>query len=715
MYDSGKQTDIPRDYVSNLEEQIAELTQEVQALREERNTQGDLRNGNGAGGITTTAASSHSAAAHHERAANVDSEAAAVAAAERPPSLAADETSPLLQDLVTKVRNVVTEPFIQQPRFLGQSSGISFAKMVMAAIHVDDRLSSPILSVPRQQSPSHEASLAGFAAAPAKASMPPRHVADHLVEVYFQYRTPHLPLIGRSQVSKAINSAYAYRGSPSGTGRTNAEVRGVPPERDMFITYMVFAIGLAGVPHTSGSRPSQSDGCFRSALGWVEKVLTYSKSDLETLRIVLLLAQFVALSPSRGSLWHLTGFALRLCIDVGLHWETELQCLNMDPEVLDDRRRLWHSTYHLDRLLCITLGRPFGILDESTRVQLPNPWTGYRHQGLSGQTTNEFDIHTQRAHNHLFTLARLESEIRHVQHGQVWSLRLAYPRPSWTAWLQDIQPRLQEWKATIPDPERAHPSSIFASRSYWDVIYHNTILLLYRPQHAGTMNQSAQELLITFEASCKVIAGLKVLQHEGRLEMLWKSVHQLFMAGLGVINALWHSEEIRESNPVGKSISTLQSCASTLSAMSETFPGAAGCRNAFDTLSSATIDWLVTRDIEDFHQNRLEFENHVRDLMKQLQLPRYDGMTATTTTATTTTQNAQNNHDRVAANNMSAVLSTEGNFDLGELLNTAAQWPDMGELGFIMGEQQGGATISMDNPVPFESNVAGGDIEQPFW
>jgi cell division septum initiation protein DivIVA len=632
---------IPRDYVSNLEEQVARLTQEIQDLRE-RARGNSAADGNVASTATASRPAHETGIPHSER------------------QSASDESSPLFQDLVTSVKNVVVEPS-QQPRFLGQSSGISFAKMVMAAINVDDLL--PPL-VPEQQ-PFREISVS----TPANASLPPRPVADHLVDVYFQYRTPHLPILDRSQVGKAIDSAYRSLGR----SQESVEV----PKRDMFMAYMVFAIALVDVQHTSGGRPGQSEGCFRSALGWVEKILTYSKSDLETLRIVLLLAQFVALSPSRGSLWHLTGFALRLCIDVGLHWENELQCLNMDPDVLDDRRRLWHCTYHFDRLLCITLGRPFGILDESTRVQIPNPWTGSR-QGLGRQQPSDFDIHTQRAHNHLFTLARLESEIKHVQHSQVWALKLAYPRPNWTAWLQDIQPRLQEWYATVPEPSKAHPSSIFAFQAYWEVIYYNAILLLYRPQ-SGTLYQSTEELSICFNASSRVIAGLKVLQREGRVEMLWKSVHHLFMAGLGVIYGLWHSKEIRDQNPVGTSISTLHSCASTLAAMSETFQGAAGCRNAFDTLSSATIDWLVTRDIEEVQQTRLEFENHVRELTNQLQLSR-EGPTASI-------------HHR--ADNMSAMLSTD-NVDLSELLNTAAQWPDLGEFNFVMGEQDAMMDTALD-------------------
>jgi hypothetical protein len=635
---------IPRDYVANLEEQIAQLTQEVQDLRQRtRDNTASVQD------ITVNTTTSSP----------IDHSPGALGAHR---NTGFDENSPLFQDLVTSVKSVVTEP-THQTRFLGQSSGISFAKMVMAAIHIDNLDSAFTPGQIPSQNPSQSA--------PNKASLPPRHVADHLVDVYFHYRTPHLPILSRRQVGKAIDGAYNHL--------ENGQESEDTPDRHLFLAYMVFAIALVDVPYTSGGRPRQSDGCFRSALTWVENILTYSKSDLETLRCVLLLAQFVALSPSRGSLWHLTGFALRLCIDAGLHWETEAQCLNMDPEMLDDRRRLWHSTYHFDRLLCITLGRPFGILDESTRVQLPNPWTGSR-SSLT-QRSNDFEIHTHRCHNHLFTLAKLESEIKHVQHSQVWSLKVAYPRPSWTAWLLDIQPRLQEWYATIPEPTKAHPSSIFAFQAYWEVIYNNAILMLHRPNMAA-MSQSSEELSISFDSSSKVIAGLKLLQREGRVEMLWKSVHHLFMAGLGFIYGLWNSKEIREQHPVGQCISTLQSCASTLAAMSETFQGATGCRNAFDFLSSATINWLVTQDNEERRRNRQEFESHVRELTNRLQLPR---------------EASAMNVDQ-GTNNMIAMLSTDS-FDLGELLNTAAQWPDLGEFSFMMSEPEAMPNVTPDTTV----------------
>lgn len=561
-----------------------------------------------------------------------------------------------LFNLVQSVKDVVVEPSGRQPRFLGQGGGITLAKLVMAAIRVD-ALPSPSQSTNRPYGP--------FSSMMAEeASLPPRHAADHLVETYFQYLTPHLPILERLHAVKAVNGAYRA------VNTATAEMDDDQNDKDIFTTYMIFAIALCGVPGPSGNgRPIQSEGCFRSAIASVESAIVYAKSDIETLRSILLLAQFVALCPSQGSLWHLTGIALRMCIDIGLHWETDEQRLAMDSAVLRDRRRLWYTTYQFDRFLSITLGRPFGIIDESIRVELPNPWVAVAvcQPMVDVSTTERFDIHNQRALNHVFKMSHLESEITHVQHSQSWAVKIAYPRVNYAAWMQDLGPRLQEWYTTIPDTNKAHPLSIFACQAYWDILYNNAILLLHRP-NSMVSHVSTESLAISFDASCNMVNSIKLLQRDGRVDVLWRSVHQLFMAGLGVIYCLWHSKEIRDGHSVGSCIQTLQSCASTLSAMSETLHGAAGCRDIFDTLSSATINWLITYDAEKAQQSRQEFEAQLNDLFQQIQPSRRVLPAVADGTDTT----------------MSAM--TDG-FAFSELLSSAAQWPEL--QGMMLGVDNG--------------------------
>ncbi|ERS99620.1 hypothetical protein HMPREF1624_02980 [Sporothrix schenckii ATCC 58251] len=521
----------------------------------------------------------------------------------------------------------------------------------MAAIRVD-ALPSP--------SQSHSRPYGSFSSMMAEeASLPPRQAADHLVETYFQHLTPHLPILERSHATNAINGAY--RGSSGGSDSEQND-------KDVFTTYMIFAIALCGVPGPSGKgRPVQSEGCFRSAIASVERAIVYAKSDIETLRSILLLAQFVALCPSQGSLWHLTGIALRMCIDIGLHWETDEQRLTMDPAVLRDRRRLWYTTYQFDRFLSITLGRPFGIIDESIRVELPNPWVTIATCRPVDELSpdDKFGIHSQRALNHVFKMTHLESEIMHVQHSQSWSVKIAYPRANYAVWLQDIGPRLQEWYTTIPEINKAHPLSIFACQAYWDTVYNNALLLLHRP-NSMVSQVSAESLAISFDASCKMINSIKVLQRDGRVDVLWRAVHQLFMAGLSVIYCLWHSKDIRDSLSTGSCIQTLQSCASTLFAMSETLHGAAGCRDVFDTLSSATINWLITYDAEKVQQSRREFEQQLNDLLQNVQ-PSKRVMPSV--------------EDGVGGG--TALSAMTDCFAFSELLSSAAQWPEL--QGMVLG------------------------------
>lgn len=530
----------------------------------------------------------------------------------------------------------------------------------MASIQTD-RLPPPLL-----QHSSHAGDFQISVAGPTpstEATLPPRHAADHLVEVYFQYRTPHLPILERSQVENALEAAYtashAHRHPDEGF------------ESEKFTTYMVLAIALCNIPNPSGgtNRVLQSEGCFRSAIACVEKVITYSRSDLETLRAVLLLAQFVSMCPWQGSLWHLTGIALRLCIDMGLHWEADGQSLDTPLEMLYEHRRLWYSAYHFDRVLGITLGRPFGITDESTNVPFPNPWAIPRPPPRPGHV--DFDVHHQRAHNHLFSMNRLQSEIKHVQQSRTWPTKLAYPKPNPQAWLQDIEPRIREWQMTIPPPDKAHPSSIFANQVYWDAIFNHCILLLYWP-NSSVQHRPTDTLMIAHEAACNLVANIKILQREGKLDVLWRAAHQLFMAGLTIVYGLWQSKEVRDGRPVSNNISTLQSCVSTLSAMSETFPGASGCRDVFDTLSSVTIDWLVTNDAEQTRQTRVDFEKQVEGLLQQLN-PSREAI-----------------HDNGMGGMDMSDMFSNNIFSFGEMLSSAAQWPevmgmDLGSLNFDCG------------------------------
>lgn len=560
-YDSEKQSEIPRGYVSTLEAQVRQLKAELEEARKQK---------------TSRINSSTSPMAGDNTSLDCDTPATAHTVT----SVGSDA-----QDVVKSMGLVLLESS-DQPRFVGTSSGITFAKMVLAAVKQD----ASVMATPGRSRDEPAVSAPHSIMA---SSLPPRHAAERIVDVYFSYRTPHIPILSRAKVEENVERAYAaLEYSHHDFTRVS--------ERDLFISYMVFAVGLWSIPMAGGTRSPQSEGCFISALQFVEKLLAYSPSNLETLTVILLLAQYIMLNPSKGSLWQLTGMALRLCIDLGLHWETEA-ILTLPQPLLDERRRLYWATYRFDRLLAITLGRPFGIADQSMNTGFPDPYNLGDRSVMSREP--DLDMHNQRAANHVVKLYRLESEIKHVLYHQLQGATLAYPRANYSVWFRDIQSRLRTWQDEIPDLSKANVESVYAHQSWWGALWCNAILLLHRPNPL-VPTPSSESLQTCFEISCRSIQAIKTLQREGKISVAWTWVHHLFLAGLTMIYCIWQSQEVRNAASIVDVMTAAQDCASTLSALTERFAPAGGCRDAFEGLSAATLKWLITKDKDGNPENQ---------------------------------------------------------------------------------------------------------------
>ncbi|KAI0173535.1 fungal-specific transcription factor domain-containing protein [Hypoxylon sp. FL1284] len=560
-YDSEKQAEVPRNYVSILEEEVRQLKSEVSGLRRQSQS------------AAVTSATPAATDADYDR----QSDSSPVG----PATVQLTGSDP--QEVVKSMGLVMLESS-SQPKFIGTSSGVTFAKMVLACVKAD--ITIPVAD----PGPARGGPIQVPAPNPiVSSSLPPRHAAQHIMDVYFRHRTPHVPVLTRAKVSEALERVYGALETTHGHDGSSGVA-----DRDLFIAYIVFAVGLCSMPLAGGSRPPQSEGCFNSALRCVDRLLSYSPSDLETLTVVLLLAQYISLNPSKGGLWQLTGLAIRQCIDAALHWESGL-VLSMDAAVLDERRRLFWATYRFDRILAITLGRPFGIADQSINTGLPDPYSP-QHMGIG--------IQGQRMANHIIDLYKLESEIKHVLYHQLQGATLAYPRANYPLWLRDVQPRLRAWKDAIPDVSQADPDSIYSQQCWWDARWLNAILLLHRPNPL-VPRPTTESLETCFDAACQLIKANKTLQREGRICVIWQYVHGLFLAGLTMIYCLWEEKNIRDKARIIDVMNAAQDCASTLTALVERFPEASGCRDVFESLSSATLKWLVARGQDSSNENAL--------------------------------------------------------------------------------------------------------------
>ncbi|KAL1859409.1 hypothetical protein Plec18170_002525 [Paecilomyces lecythidis] len=351
--------------------------------------------------------------------------------------------------------------------------------------------------------PSSEA----VAAAPVKpASLPPRHAADHIMSLYFRDRGPHFVFLDRRTVEESFDYVYSSNLCP-------ARIDERKTKQHHFLVFMVLAIGLCSIPAANNTRPAQSQGCFSSALRYVDAVLGHSQSDLDSLTAILLISQYVALYPAQGSLWQLTGIALRLCVDMGIHWEG-CTIAGKDPKEIDTQRQYFWTIYRLDRLLSITLGRPYGITDNLVKVEYPSECAELSRDERCLPCAEKVTS------NHLTRIYELESEIKQVLYNRWKAPSLAYPEPDNTKWRPHMNRRLEAWYANIPKPEEVDSGEKLPPRAWWEALYSNALLLLHRPSPV-TRRPTLASFEICAKASKVQIQSIKSLHRSGKIDIVW--------------------------------------------------------------------------------------------------------------------------------------------------------------------------------------------------
>ncbi|KAH9908781.1 hypothetical protein F4778DRAFT_718696 [Xylariomycetidae sp. FL2044] len=420
-------------------------------------------------------------------------------------------------------------------RHLGSANGVSFARVVFAAVQssVGDHRSNSDKAGIRPYKPiagngtvasgtSMRDSFFGLHTRPtiSPAEFPDKQLAEELVKLYFEHANPQIPVLHREDFMRMFESAYANEG----------RVRG---PKELYMLNMVFAIGggiIMDAQTTSArvagevKRQAQPEEYHASAIVHLEACLSNSGGGLEELQAVLLLANFALLRPVPPGLWYIVGVAVRLAVDLGLHYEdgkdvefdlggsenkstadgvgeksreAKLKERGRREYVRDLRRRLWWCTYSFDRLVSTCVGRPNGISDQVITTEFPSLLDdryitplGFSGPPAEGEATYKVVA------KHYFRLRLLQSEILQVlqyQQAQIarfngQNVRNEYmhtrlPSPflqkfdCFRSWRKNIDERLYEWKNSAP---AKRDSGVAFSIEFLELNYWQAIIMLYR-------------------------------------------------------------------------------------------------------------------------------------------------------------------------------------------------------------------------------------------
>lgn len=338
------------------------------------------------------------------------------------------------------------------------------------------------------------------------------------------------------------------------------------------------------------------------------------------------------------SLWKLSGMAVRLCIELGYHLDAEKYHRNVDPLTKEMAKRCFWVAYDIDRVAAFTLGRPVGIPEASIDVDLPldiddenitisGITSSPRSQAADPPTLMSGTIHGIKLRR-LWT--KMNDQLYPPNGRQSCGDNCSQRRI-----IDSLRKDLEDWHAETPDQldhSASHPLSVFASKSWFQLAYDYTVLLLYRHymfrQHSGrngaevnatTVVDDTAEAANTALEECFVRArqiclSYRRIYQSSSVQFTWGSVHILFVAGLTYLFCLWHSSALRSKAKQSDIMSTCMACNTVLIIVAERWNLANSYRTAFETLSERTIR-MICGDMDDVSNSvSLPFATNVQGL-----------------------------------------------------------------------------------------------------
>jgi hypothetical protein len=230
--------------------------------------------------------------------------------------------------------------------------------------------------------------------------LPERHLADNLVDEYFN------------------RIHYLYPFLHEGSFRAEYENMWTCPEQAPHrpswsaLLNVIFAFGCESGDDIAANKVTETVSPFMDRARTIVLSQVFKRGDLELIQAFLLLCYYLQGTLDLNECWNLVGLMIRTAVSIGLHLNPDsLGVSSVEKEV---RKRVWWGCFTLDRTLSMEFGRPPSLQPQDAQdVPYPLPVDDqYIHntsqnprQPSNCPSTIEFFIHT-------IKLAHLNDDIR---------------------------------------------------------------------------------------------------------------------------------------------------------------------------------------------------------------------------------------------------------------------------------------------------------------
>ncbi|OCT47530.1 C6 transcription factor [Cladophialophora carrionii] len=191
-------------------------------------------------------------------------------------------------------------------------------------------------------------------------TMPPRDLADSLVDSYFNHVHRLYPFVHEPTFRSQYERMWMHDGDHPETKATW-----------FALLNLIFAHGYEFHNPIQGRSPSHSATQFLVKARNIVFAHIFKEGNLELVQALLLMCHYLQGTLELNECWSLSGLMIRTSISMGLHLNPSPSTTAVEREV---RKRVWWGCFVIDRTLSMKFGRPPSIPTVSAAdVELPLP------------------------------------------------------------------------------------------------------------------------------------------------------------------------------------------------------------------------------------------------------------------------------------------------------------------------------------------------------
>lgn len=480
-----------------------------------------------------------------------------------------------------KIGKVKRDPIVKlelgQPSasYLGDSSGISFAKMMFTAVKFrpdvltqDKNDVRSGLGCKREFQPSDTLLI------------PNKSLAEGIISEYFKSSNSQLPILHRELfLEKYFRPIYGSLSPHVSWASDHTKINynfqipeyfhppqvsqplmeylvehpnitKIPEEyhQALFFLNIVLAIGVS----TKVLDEKEVDHhLFKyCADSYQDSLYTPSTNRFETLQGMLLISVYSLMRPTVPGLWYTLGSAIRLCVDLGLHAEKLNK--NYDPFLRDLRRRLFWCCYSMDRQVCAYFGRPVSIPDVNITALYPSPLDDALISTVDDDIKDysaESIISSQASYKtvclSIFQIRRIQSEIVQLMYAPNAEIPEEYM--DLEDWRISILNKLDIWFQKIIPKTTIQMNCSFPV-DFFALNYHYTKHILYGLSPKCPILNTAG-FIVVYESSIDIANMNYKLTQEKKLNYTWVAIHNVFMCGMTYLYVIYHTTQFDDMLP----------------------------------------------------------------------------------------------------------------------------------------------------------------------